>query len=569
MVANERDSQQQECKDFYEEILHLNQLMGEQVEDTLQDDLHPPWVQALEKLTAKKDIVIKHYEKRLVDVKELHQRLEDYNESLGSFVKIHLVGKKPVDVSLPTVTALEEEIRRCDNEYVQRAEQVDSGADQIVQLWQIMDMVPQSSFEQTLLALEQEQQMEQRMEYYSQLISDAQLNRILQTLSQLEEIKQQREFRKEEIKQHLYRLWDRLQIKPDERSAFLDHYQGLSKSDMEEHEQELDRMLQLKSERVQDFVLDARNEIEKLWNQLYFSQQQRDDFHPFHSEEFSDTLLESHEAETERLKHLVEDRKYILDKVEQHMKLQQELREFQESTNDPKRLFGKGQRDPGRLLREEKFRRRMARELPKCTHELEGALIEFETSTGSPFTIYGERYLDTFAKTNQPITPRRHGVMDRPPMTSPRPQSHAPLHFHTPQIHRIRNTPTRPNDNTDTRTEWRKMQTQVSTAANNLRRVRQTNIRKRQRTGLPQLSRRDQRRTSEGTSSSSGSSTMVDKKENIAPSPHLASPSPLKHRKRKSRTLVNKQPLTMDEDESALDLAIFDEGPELSEMSDA
>jgi hypothetical protein len=33
--------------------------------------------------------------------------------------------------------------------------------------------------------------------------------------------------------------------------------------------------------------------------------------------------------------------------------------------SDPNRLFGKGQRDPGRLLREEKFRRRIARELPK------------------------------------------------------------------------------------------------------------------------------------------------------------------------------------------------------------
>lgn len=37
----------------------------------------------------------------------------------------------------------------------------------------------------------------------------------------------------------------------------------------------------------------------------------------------------------------------------------------QASMSDPNRLFGKGQRDPGRLLREEKFRRRIAREMPK------------------------------------------------------------------------------------------------------------------------------------------------------------------------------------------------------------
>lgn len=37
-------------------------------------------------------------------------------------------------------------------------------------------------------------------------------------------------------------------------------------------------MLKLKSEKVQDFILDARNEMENLWNQLYFSQKERDAF---------------------------------------------------------------------------------------------------------------------------------------------------------------------------------------------------------------------------------------------------------------------------------------------------
>lgn len=109
-------------------------------------------------------------------------------------------------------------------------------------------------------------------------------------------------------------------------------------------------MLKLKSEKVQDFILDARNEMENLWNQLYFSQKERNAFALFESgnmerqnasrnskltflslwiDAYNDTLLEEHENEIERLKHMVEDRKYILDKVERHMKLLQEIQDFE------------------------------------------------------------------------------------------------------------------------------------------------------------------------------------------------------------------------------------------------
>jgi hypothetical protein len=77
------------------------------------------------------------------------------------------------------------------------------------------------------------------------------------------------------------------------------------------------------------------------------------------------------------------------------MRLRKEVSEFEASTKDPNRLFSsKGnQRDPGRLLREEKFRKRISRELPKTTKELEGALAEFESIKGRPFFVYGQPYL--------------------------------------------------------------------------------------------------------------------------------------------------------------------------------
>lgn len=39
-------------------------------------------------------------------------------EALEGFVNTELIMEKDIDVSLPAVTVLEEEIRRCENEYV-------------------------------------------------------------------------------------------------------------------------------------------------------------------------------------------------------------------------------------------------------------------------------------------------------------------------------------------------------------------------------------------------------------------------------------------------------------------
>jgi hypothetical protein len=146
---------------------------------------------------------------------------------------------------------------------------------------------------------------------------------------------------------------------------------------------------------VGDFIIGAREELSVLWDQLYFTEEQKKEFSPAYSDILTDTILEAHETEISRLQLECEEQKYILERVEKYMRLRTEVSEFEASTKDPNRLFSsKGnQRDPGRLLREEKFRKRISRELPKTTKELEGALAEFESIKGRPFFVYGQPYL--------------------------------------------------------------------------------------------------------------------------------------------------------------------------------
>jgi protein regulator of cytokinesis 1 len=112
----------------------------------------------------------------------------------------------------------------------------------------------------------------------------------------------------------------------------------------------------------------------------------------------SDALLSAHEQEIARLEALKVQRLPILQKIDRHRELVRERDELQASSQDASRLMARGnkgeRRDPGKLLREEKMRKRIAKELPKVEAELKKVLEKFEDEYGRPFLVLGERYLD-------------------------------------------------------------------------------------------------------------------------------------------------------------------------------
>ena len=59
-------------------------------------------------------------------------------------------------------------------------------------------------------------------------------------------------------------------------------------------------------------------------------------------------------------------------------------------------------RDPTRLLREEKMRKRIAKELPKVEVELNKVLDSWEDEYGRPFLVHGCRYLDGLSTSSKP-----------------------------------------------------------------------------------------------------------------------------------------------------------------------
>lgn len=221
--------------------------------------------------------------------------------------------------------------------------------------------------------------------------------------------KRSREKRLRELRETVEGLWERLGVKDHERKRFLNGNRGCGVRQINEFEDELQRLHELKRQNLHLFVEDARYKLQELWDGLYFSEEEMLEFTPAFSDVYSDALLEAHEQEINRLQALKEQRAPTLALIDKHRSLVKDRDDLQASSQDASRLLGRGQkgekRDPTRLLREEKMRKRIAKDLPKIAIELRKVLENWEDEYGRPFLVHGERYLDELEASEPKIMP--------------------------------------------------------------------------------------------------------------------------------------------------------------------
>ena len=82
-------------------------------------------------------------------------------------------------------------------------------------------------------------------------------------------------------------------------------------------------------------------------------------------DEYTEDLLTVHEEEIKRLKEEKRKKAPLLASIRKYFEICEEEKELAAAAQDQNRLLGRGKRDPGRLLREEKMRKRVSREKPR------------------------------------------------------------------------------------------------------------------------------------------------------------------------------------------------------------
>lgn len=334
------------------------------------------------------------------------QALESYSSHLEpTFVKIALPPTGPKQSLPPTfdlshnyVDQLDDEFTRVYEEYARRVSTVKALSENIIQLWAELG-TPQAQTDSAIV------------KYYrdapEQLgLHEEDLARLRAQRDRLADEKRSRERRLKDLKVAVEALWEKLGVDESERKPFLNRNRGCGVRQINEFEDELGRLNELKRQNMHLFVEDARFKLQELWDALYFSEDEMLEFTPAFSDVYSDALLEAHEREISRLEVLKEQRAPALALVERHRTLVHDRDELAASSQDASRLMNRGQkgerRDPGKLLREEKMRKRITKELPKVAAELAKLLSGWEDEYGRPFLVHGERYLDVL----QPEEPK-------------------------------------------------------------------------------------------------------------------------------------------------------------------
>jgi Ase1/PRC1/MAP65 family protein len=56
-----------------------------------------------------------------------------------------------------------------------------------------------------------------------------------------------------------------------------------------------ERLEEIKKANIEKFVINLRDELHQLWDECYYSEQQRNAFTPLHSTNFNEELLAEHE----------------------------------------------------------------------------------------------------------------------------------------------------------------------------------------------------------------------------------------------------------------------------------
>ncbi|KAK5117807.1 hypothetical protein LTR85_008782 [Meristemomyces frigidus] len=370
-----------------------------------------PLLDCIQALKEKHHAISKLHRERYEQVKKLVEALESYASHLeSSFVSIKLPPTSPnakvppnFDLSPTYVAKLDQEFTRVYEEYNKRIATVSQLGDDIINLWSELG-TPQAQVDSKIVqcAHEAPEQLGLHQE---------DLKRLASRRDKLVSEKQQRERKLKELRGSVEGLWDRLSVDDSERRQFLASNRGCGLRQINEFEDELSRLNELKRQNLHLFVEDARFKLQELWDGLYFSEEEMLDFAPAFSHEYTDALLSAHEQEIARLEALKEQRAPILAVVDRHRSLIKEREDLEKSSQDASRLMMKGQkgekRDPGKLLREEKMRKRITKELPKVESDLRRTLESWEDEYGRPFCVHGLRYLDELDASQTKVPPPR------------------------------------------------------------------------------------------------------------------------------------------------------------------
>ncbi|KAI7898460.1 microtubule associated protein-domain-containing protein [Cokeromyces recurvatus] len=403
-VTIEKQQILQEINNVQKQIFLYKQKLGEFATDEAYLDTNKSLLENLNSFKNEKQDVEHRYNERLLQVKELRSNLETLQNIMPSFANTNelLEYEEFTDVSNITAAALEDEIARCEEKLVSRKETAFHLSGELVQLLQELGLQAQNERDQfviefynKLASKESTEQSSSTDQDFDDVVSDAFEDYLNARLIELKRQRQTISYNQEEIIVSLKPLWQILNVPEEEVNTFLMKSKSLNVDNIHILENEFQKRMQEKNEHLGEFIETERKKLESLWDQLCFSEDQRNTFSPAYTDQTSDQVLGELKKEVQHLQTKVQDRSSVSICIQKYSKLQMDQAKFLAATSNPGRLFDYKRRyGPGYLLQEEKSRNIINKELPMATQSLKAALVEYEEETGAAFMMYTKSYLE-------------------------------------------------------------------------------------------------------------------------------------------------------------------------------
>ncbi|XP_017290501.1 protein regulator of cytokinesis 1b isoform X2 [Kryptolebias marmoratus] len=247
-----------------------------------------------------------------------------------------------------------------------------------------LDRIPETSFEKDVVCEDED----------SFCLSRDNITALKLLFCQLEELKAENEATCESLRERIQQLWDRLQVSQEEREALNEHLVSSRKRNLEALQAEVQRLEELKLQNIRNVTDAIRSEIAVFWEKCFFSADQRQAFAPYFSEDFNEELLALHDAEIQRLKQHYEDHRELFQGVNKWEENWRLFLDLEKKATDPTRFTNRG----GNLLKEEKQRSELHKNLPKLEKKLKDQIDAWENEQGREFLVNGQKFLQYVAQ---------------------------------------------------------------------------------------------------------------------------------------------------------------------------
>ncbi|CUM64993.1 uncharacterized protein PRCAT00002611001 [Priceomyces carsonii] len=236
-------------------------------------------------------------------------------------------------------------------------------------------------------------------------LNDAHISVINKFTSVLQSIKDSKQRKLNNYSEKCQDLWKKFHEDPKYTESFIEANNNLTDLSLMNFKMELNRLYIKRSEYIENFITDARVQIEKLWDRMYYSTELRKRFKYFNydlndGEADKEVILNEHEAELLALKAEFKSKTKIYTLYDLLNDLLKDQVFLRNSSKDSSRLLSKNSCKI--LLNEEKLRKRIEKNMPKIIDTLKGEIIKDDEKRKMegqpPLTVYDENFLEKVVK---------------------------------------------------------------------------------------------------------------------------------------------------------------------------